>query len=243
MVTVVLKGDSQRRNSLHHVSQQHHSCSDITIDFGAIGSVFLGQKEKDRSDPPPTTLFYPFPIHPSRNVCVNFGVQHDQFIGVAWPAFLFNTAISQPSCPLFALLCPCNFPSPAPPCCAPLSSAARLSHACRYLGKTAADLNCETPQNLFRPWPYNLLRLWNCDLNQSNWPPTANTLLVLLRRSHIHHKRPNVAFLCDYFESAAPFGPHLTRRGTDLHHNIFQITHQAWGCLKEKLIHACIYSF
>lgn len=137
---------------------------------------------------PPPVFFYPFPIHPSRNICVNFGVQHDQFIGVAWPAFLLNTAISQPSCPLFALLCPRNFPSPAPPCSAPLSSAARLSHTCRYLGRTAADLNCETPQNLFRPWTYNLLRLWNCDLNQNNWPPTANTLLVLLKCSHIYSK-------------------------------------------------------
>lgn len=98
---------------------------------------------------------------PIQNCLCKLGVQHDQFIGVAWPAFLINTAISQPPCPLFALPCPCNFPSLCPPCWTPLSSAARLSHTGRHLGKTVVDLNCETPESLLKAWPHNFWRLWN----------------------------------------------------------------------------------
>lgn len=58
-------------------------------------------------------------------------VQHDQFRGVAWPAFLLNTATSQPPCPVCSAVS-VQFPPPCPPCWTPLSSAARLWHAGRH---------------------------------------------------------------------------------------------------------------
>lgn len=152
-----------------HLTTTHHTCSEITMNSGTGGSDFVEMKRQKWFLPPYFSRFFfflSFSHRPNQNcVCVNFGVQHDQFIGVAWPAFLLNTPISQPSCPLFALLCPCNSVSLGPPCCAMLSFATRLSHAGRHLGKMTVDLNRETPESLFRPWTYNLWMLWNSDLH------------------------------------------------------------------------------
>lgn len=167
MVTVWQRFSKAELFTQAHLTTTHNTCSEITMNSGAGGSDFVGLKRQKWFLPPyfPGFFFHPFPIDPTRTVCINFGVQHDQFIRVAWPAFLLNTPISQPSCPLFALLCPCNSLSLGPPCCAPLSYATRLSHVGRHLGKTTVDLNRETPESLFRPWTYNLWTLWNSDLH------------------------------------------------------------------------------
>lgn len=92
-----------------------------------------------------------------------FGEQHVQFIRVTGPAFQCNTAIPQSFCPLFALLCLCNFPPWWPPCFSPLSPVARLLLTGQPLGKTAVDLSCEhtweTCDALSRPWTHSLLTL------------------------------------------------------------------------------------
>lgn len=65
--------------------------------------------------------------------------------------------------------------------------------------------------------------------------------------SRLYHERPNPLFLCDYFESAATFGPHLTRQGTDLLHNLFQAqclaAYLPQGHLKESLFMHLFFSF
>lgn len=88
-------------------------------------------------------------------------VQHDQFRGVAWPAFLLNTATSQPSCPLFALLCPCNFPHHVLHVVHLYLQRPGSGIQADILEKMMVDLNCETPESLLRPWTSNLWVLWN----------------------------------------------------------------------------------
>lgn len=71
------------------------------------------------------------------------GEQHVQFIRVTGPAFQCSVAVPQSFCPLFALLCLCNFPPWWLPYFSPLSPVVRLLLPGQPFGRTAVDLNCE----------------------------------------------------------------------------------------------------
>lgn len=144
-------------NQMSHMSGWRRSCR-------LIETVVVGQKTEKCCFFLLLTFFMKvFFLYFSHSLIQNW-VQHDQFRGgVAWPAFLLNTATSQPSCPLFALLCPCNFPH----------HVLHVVHLYLWLWhtgsgtqadileKTMVDLNCETPESLLRPWTSKLWVLWN----------------------------------------------------------------------------------
>lgn len=83
---------------------------------------------------PKRSFFYRF-------LFIYFEKQHVQFIRVTGPAFQCNTAIRS-FCPLFALLCLCNFPPRWPPRFSPLSPVARLPLTGQPLGWAVVDLRC-----------------------------------------------------------------------------------------------------
>lgn len=112
-----------------HLNQMSH----ISRSWRLINTVVVGRKRQKCAfftlsffSSMKAIFFLSFSHSPIQN-----WVQHDQFRGVAWPAFLLNTATSQPPCPVCSAVS-VQFPPPCPPCWTPLSSAARLWHAGRH---------------------------------------------------------------------------------------------------------------